>query len=69
MATGWTEVLLVGVLELGFMQQLVQADNLLVIQLCRHCVLIHATPHLRYQPSCINQLQMRNQANNNGQVP
>lgn len=52
--TSWAEVVLVGVLELGLVQQLVEADNLLVVQLSRHCILVHTTPHLRYQASCIS---------------
>lgn len=58
--TSGAEVVLVRVLKLGLVQQLVQADNLLVVQLCRRCVLVHATPHLRYQPSCISQPHMQN---------
>ena len=44
------EVILVGVFELGLMQQLVQGDHLLAGQLLRLCVLVHSPAHLRYQP-------------------
>lgn len=52
-STSWAEMVLVRVLKLSLVQQLVQADNLLVVQLPRQRVLVDSAAHLRYQPPCI----------------
>ncbi len=52
MFTCWAQVVLVGVLELGLVQELVQADDLLVVQVPWVHVLIQAPANLSNQPAC-----------------